>query len=167
MSASNSRNGPWAALLPRAPWSRLIPPPLQLVAVATGVLAVWMRVTGLDGERGGDTLGGGALGPGDIALVGDIPTGLRWPPKWPLPANGGPQLVNLLATAGSVALVGFVESASVAQSFALKHGYDVSPSSELKAVGIVNVVGACSAASPSWRRSGAPPSATTRAPRRR
>ena len=102
-------------------------------------------MTGLDGERGGDTFGGGALGPGDIALVGNVPGGFSTP-SWPrVPSE---YLPSLLTTAASVALVGFLESAAVAQSFAVRHGYDVSPTSELKALGVVNLLGAALGAQP-------------------
>jgi SulP family sulfate permease len=46
----------------------------------------------------------------------------------------------IIQTAVGVTLVGFVESIAVAQLYAQRHGYDISAGSELKALGIANMV---------------------------
>jgi hypothetical protein len=52
-------------------------------------------------------------------------------------------LSSASATAVTVAFVGFIESIAVAKMYAVKHGYDILPSSELKALGVTNMLGAC------------------------
>jgi SulP family sulfate permease len=86
-----------------------------------------------------------APGPGGIALVGAFPTAL---PSLALPSVSLERLPLLLSTALSVTLVGFIESVSVANMYALKHGYTVSAESELKALGLANVFGASMGALP-------------------
>jgi hypothetical protein len=57
----------------------------------------------------------------------------------PLPAVprvGWDELVGLLPGAIAVAIIGYAESATVAESMANEHGYDVEPDRELRAVGI-------------------------------
>jgi SulP family sulfate permease len=74
-----------------------------------------------------------------IGLVGVVPGGF---PTLAVPHFPSVDVVwELLPTAVSVTFVGFIESIAVAQMYALKYGYDVAPSSELKALGTTNIVG--------------------------
>ena len=93
--------------------------PRFLVVVAGGALAVW-----------------GLQLP--IAVVGDVPASL---PRLTLPPWDPQAWRSLLPMAVTIALVGFMESISVAKNFARLHRYDVDPDQELNALGIANVVG--------------------------
>ena len=59
-----------------------------------------------------------------------------------LPALSGSALFSLLPTVTSVVFVGFIESIAVAKLYAQKHSYEVSVSTELKALGATNIAGA-------------------------
>jgi sulfate permease, SulP family len=62
---------------------------------------------------------------------------------FPVPAVpwvGWHELVGLLPGAVAVAIVGYAESATVAESMANEHGYVVEPDRELRAVGIANIL---------------------------
>jgi SulP family sulfate permease len=62
---------------------------------------------------------------------------------FPLPAVprvGWDELVGLLPGAIAVAIIGYAESATVAESMANEHGYDVEPDRELRATGIANIL---------------------------
>ena len=50
-------------------------------------------------------------------------------------------LPQVFATTFGVLLVGFVESIAVAKMYAQKHGYEINGGTELKAVGLTNIVG--------------------------
>lgn len=66
------------------------------------------------------------------------------PSSAPLPRLPGiPQanLPQLFATTFGVILVGFMESIAVAKLYAQKHGYEISASTELKALGLTNILG--------------------------
>ena len=53
---------------------------------------------------------------------------------------GWDELVGLLPGAIAVAIIGYAESATVAESMANEHGYDVEPDRELRATGIANIL---------------------------
>lgn len=88
-----------------------------------------------------------ALGLADrgVRIVGEVPSGLPLPS---VPALDLSRLGALLPTAITIALVGFLESISVAKAFARKNGYEVDANQELRALGAANVVGLFSAAYP-------------------
>lgn len=71
-----------------------------------------------------------------IAIVGDIPTGL---PPVVLPDLGGHIWLELMAPAGLIALIGFVESVSVAQTLAAKRRQRIDPNQELIGLGSANL----------------------------
>ena len=96
--------------------------PRFLLVVVGGALAVWGL--GLD-SRG-------------VAIVGSVPGGL---PSPQVPTLGLSQITDLLPIAITIALVSFMESISVAKSFARTHRYDVDADQELKALGLANVFG--------------------------
>lgn len=131
----------WA--LPRAPWSKALPAPLQVSAGAILLFFAWMKAAGLSGRfTPGPDAGPDAVdtfrGPFDIPIVGTITSALPAPA---LPAFSLGELPRLLRAAAAVALVGFIESAAVAQTYATQFGYEVSPASELKALGATNLLG--------------------------
>ncbi len=102
--------------------------PRFLVVVVGGALAVWGL--GLDDR---------------VAIVGSVPSGL---PGLSLPALDVGSVVDLLPTAITIALVGFMESISVAKNFARQNGYAVDADQELEALGLANVAGSMISAYP-------------------
>lgn len=73
-----------------------------------------------------------------VSVVGPVPSGL------PAPRLVLPDLVDLsalLPVALAIALVGFMESIAVAKVYATRHGYEVDPDRELKALGAANLAG--------------------------
>lgn len=96
--------------------------PRFLLVVAGGTLAVW----GLD------------LGSAGVAIVGDVPSGLPAPS---LPSLELSAIRDLLPIAITIALVGFMESISVAKNFARANKYEVDADQELKALGLANIAG--------------------------
>lgn len=101
-----------AKALPRAPG--------PLVVAAGSTLAVYLF--GLN-ERG-------------VGIVGDVPRGL---PGFSLPPLELEPARALLTAALTVALVGFVESISVAKAIAAREKYKIDPDGELRALGLANV----------------------------
>ena len=80
-----------------------------------------------------------------VAVVGNIPSGLphlQW--IWP----SVEQVRLLAAPAFVIALVGFVESVSVAQSLAIKRGERIDPDRELRGLGLANLASAVSGGFP-------------------
>lgn len=90
------------------------------LAVLGSTLAVW--ALGLD-----------AAG---VAVVGDIPAGLPTPS---LPAFDAAMISALLVPAALIALVGYAESISVAQTLAARRRQSVDPDRELIALGVANL----------------------------
>jgi SulP family sulfate permease len=101
--------------------------PMLAVIVSTA----WVAVFDLDQCHG-------------VAVVGAVPGGLPGLPALEqlLPSASG--LQALLLPALLIALVGFVESVSVAQSLALKRGERISPDRELIGLGAANLASALS-----------------------
>lgn len=84
-------------------------------------------------------------GPGGVSVVGPVPAGLPgWPGQWPALA----QWSELLLPAALLALVGFVESVSVAQSLALRKQQRIDPDRELLGLGAANLASALSGGYP-------------------
>lgn len=102
--------------------------PMVLVLAAIGL------VVGLDL----DTAAG-------VAVVGPIPAGL---PSLQLAVPSAAQLQALFVPAVMIALIGFVESVSVAQSLANKRGERVSADAELRGLGVANLASAVSGGFP-------------------
>lgn len=103
--------------------------PRALVVVVVGTVAVWA----LDLESSG------------VAIVGAVPAGLPTPsvPHFDLAVAR-----ELLPTALTIALVGFMESIAVAQAFARRHRYSLRADQELVALGVANLGGAFFSAYP-------------------
>jgi SulP family sulfate permease len=112
------------------------PPPLLLVVAA---MAATAAVMAMGGDRGGGPPAFATAA--GVALTGAVPMALPVPALSP-PLLSAADVRALLPTALTVALVGFVESAAVAKLYALKHAYEVSINTELKAVGTTNLLGA-------------------------
>jgi SulP family sulfate permease len=117
-----------AGLAPKSAdlWAKLAP--MGVVLLALGAVAGF----GLDTRAG-------------IRVVGDIPAGL---PSFAiiLPTVG--QLQALVVPAVMIALIGFVESVSVAQSLAIKRGERINPDAELRGLGAANLASAVSGGFP-------------------
>jgi SulP family sulfate permease len=98
-------------------------------AVGASTLAVW-------------GLGLGEMG---VRTVGDIPRGL---PGLSLPAFDLDLLTLLLMPAAMIAIVGYVESISIAQTLAAKRRQSIDPDRELVALGAANLGAAVTSAMP-------------------
>ncbi len=101
-------------------WNKRIPG--ALVVVTLGTLATW--ALGLN-EQG-------------VRIVGDVPQGL---PSPALPAISAADVLELLPTALTIALVAFMEAISVAKALARRHRYEVDANQELIGLGAANLVG--------------------------
>lgn len=80
-----------------------------------------------------------------VAVVGTIPQGL---PSLQLSWPAREQVTSLFLPAFMIALVGFVESVSVAQSLAIKRGQRIDPNAELRGLGAGNLASALSGGFP-------------------
>ncbi|WP_082151616.1 SulP family inorganic anion transporter [Caenimonas sp. SL110] len=99
-----------------------------------------------------------------IAVVGVIPAGL---PRLAVTMPTMPQLQALAVPAVMIALIGFVESVSVAQSLAIKRGERINPDAELRGLGAANLASALSGGFPvtgGFARSGVNFAAGARSP---
>ena len=103
--------------------------PRFLVVVGASTLAVWWL--GLDAQG--------------VKIVGEVPAGLPAPS---LPAFDFEAFDALLPMAITISLVGFMESISVAKSFARQNKYEVDANQELKGLGLANLFGALFGAYP-------------------
>ena len=102
--------------------------PMAIVLLSIAAVAFWQ----LDTRHG-------------VAVVGTIPQGLpslqlAWPTR--------EQVLQLFLPAFMIALVGFVESVSVAQSLAIKRGQRIDPNAELRGLGASNLASALSGGFP-------------------
>ena len=70
-----------------------------------------------------------------VAIVGKVPSGL---PSVGVPSVPSENIPTLIAAAGGMLLVIFSESLGAAQTFAVKHGYEIDPNQELIALGAAN-----------------------------
>lgn len=80
-----------------------------------------------------------------VGVVGSIPAGL---PSLALTLPTMGQLQALAVPAVMIALIGFVESVSVAQSLAIKRGERINPDAELRGLGAANLASAISGGFP-------------------
>lgn len=94
--------------------------PRFLVVVVLSTLVVWLF--GLHNKG--------------VAIVASVPQGL---PDVVFPLFSTELLVRLWPAAMTIALVGFMESVSVAKAFASKHRYEIRPNQELIALGLANI----------------------------
>ena len=103
--------------------------PGALLVVVLSTLVVWLF--GLH-DRG-------------VAIVGKVPAGL---PGFSLPSLELAQIEELFPIALAIALVGFMESISVAKAFATKHRYEIDANKELVGLGVANLAGSLFSAYP-------------------
>ncbi|MES2633745.1 MAG: sulfate permease [Pseudomonadota bacterium] len=99
-----------------------------------------------------------------VAVVGMIPAGL---PSLAVTMPTISQLQALAVPAVMIALIGFVESVSVAQSLAIKRGERINPDAELRGLGAANLASALSGGFPvtgGFARSGVNFAAGARSP---
>jgi len=82
-------------------------------------------------------VGLGSLAGHGVEVIGEIEGAVPLPA---IPAVGWDELVELLGGAAAVAVIGYAESATVAESMANEHGYTVEPDRELRAVGAANIL---------------------------
>ncbi|HEX4881921.1 MAG TPA: sulfate permease [Porticoccaceae bacterium] len=102
--------------------------PLVLVALAIAVAALSDA-----GTRWG------------VATVGQVPAGL---PRLQLDFLAAPGWLELLPSAALIALIGYVESISVAKALAFRRREKIDPDQELRALGLTNIAAACAGAMP-------------------
>ena len=102
--------------------------PMVIVLLAVGAVVGF----GLDTHSG-------------VKVVGQIPSGL---PEFGVPLPTIEQLRSLAVPAIVIALIGFVESVSVAQSLAHKRGERIDPNAELRGLGAANLASAFSGGFP-------------------
>jgi len=95
--------------------------PAALLAVSIGAVIVW--AANLEGK---------------VAIVGTVPAGL---PDMRVPPLDWELMKTLLPSAITIALVAFMESIAVSQTYARKNNYTVRPSRELVALGFSNLAG--------------------------
>lgn len=128
-------------------WSRKsLKPTLRVLKVPEGIAVLLSRtgpvmvviasilfVVGLDLDAKG------------VAVVGDVPQGL---PPLSLPALDLSLWITLLPAATLIALIGFVESVSVAQTLAAKRRQSISPDQELIGLGMASLAAAFSSGYP-------------------
>jgi SulP family sulfate permease len=101
-----------------------------MVVVLLAIAAVWALK--LDTSAG-------------VAVVGNIPAGL---PTLAFTLPSISQVQALAVPAVMIALIGFVESVSVAQSLAIKRGERINPDAELRGLGAANLASAFSGGFP-------------------
>ncbi len=112
-----------------APIAKLLGKTGLLIAVVGSTLLVWG--TGLD-QHG-------------VSIVGDIPRGL---PPFALPEFNLSLIQLLAAPALMIAIVGYVESVSIAQTLAAKKRQFIDPDRELVALGLANLGAGVTSAMP-------------------
>ncbi|MFK8003653.1 MAG: SulP family inorganic anion transporter, partial [Polyangiales bacterium] len=100
-------------------WKKSFPRALVVVALSIGLSTL---------------LGWGTMG---VDVVGDVPPGL---PTLSLPPIAFDTLRQLASTALTIAFVGYLTMISIAQTFANRGGYQLSPNRELGAAGAANLV---------------------------
>jgi len=76
-----------------------------------------------------------------LPIVGAVPAGMPVP-SLPTFAAIGNNVTSLLITAFVIAILGFMESFAVADTYARKHGYEIDANQELFGLGAANLVGA-------------------------
>jgi len=81
-----------------------------------------------------------------VKVVGSIPGGVD--DLWSAPELDLSQGKKLMAAALSIAVIGFMESISIAKALAISHGYKLVAGQELVALGAANIVGSCFSAYP-------------------
>ena len=106
--------------------AKLAPMGIVLLSIAA------VTVAGLDVRQG-------------VAVVGSIPQGL---PSLHLPWPGIEQVAVLALPAFAIAMIGFVESVSVAQSLAIKRNERIDANAELRGLGAANLASALSGGFP-------------------
>lgn len=118
------------ALGMRAGTARVASRTAPLVVVLASTLAV--VALRLDGAHG-------------VAVIGDLPTGL---PTFGLSVPTWELVVALLPSAALIAIVGYVESVSIAKTLASRRRQSIDPNQELIALGAANVGAAVSGGMP-------------------
>ncbi len=80
-----------------------------------------------------------------VATVGSVPRGLPLPS---LSFLAGPGWLELLPSALMIAVIGYVESISVARVLAFRRREKIDPDQEFRALGLTNIVASCAGAMP-------------------
>lgn len=119
-------------------WSRkALAPLLQKLGLPTRLATIFARLSPIVAVVGSGLAAWGLdLGNQGLALVGHVPAGL---PALGLPSLSVPMIQTLLVPAVMIAVLGFVESVSVAQGLAAKKRERIHPDQELIALGGANI----------------------------
>ena len=127
-------------LLPRWKYTQRLPAPLIVVFVSIAVMATWM----LSMDDRGEMTGGALLSEAGLQVVGEVPSDLPSPQLY-LPgvmsSLSWSDVVTLLPSAITITFVSFIQNVAVSKGYAVRFGYDLDASSELRALGIANIVG--------------------------
>lgn len=115
-----------------------LPAELAVRLARTGPLIVVMVATAVVGGLGLDAAS-------KVAVVGTIPAG---PPRFAAPSFDTTIWADLAPSSLAIALVSFVESVAIAKVLAAKRRERVAPDQELIGLGLANVAGAFTGASP-------------------
>lgn len=107
-----------------------------LVAII-GISAVWSRAAGMIAVVVSSTVAVAIGGwRGDLPVVGALPSGL------PAPALNGlmwSDVRSLIGPAFGIALIAFADTSVLSRAYAVRHGYTVSGSHEMGAIGLSNI----------------------------
>lgn len=128
-------------------WSRAgLVPALKRLGISVGTAKLLSKAALLV-TVAGTTLAAWAFGLDQfgVAVVGDIPRGL---PQMGLPAFDPGLIQLLIAPAAMIAIVGYVESMSIAQTLAARKRQFINPDRELVALGLANLGAGISSAMP-------------------
>lgn len=105
---------------------KLLGPMGPLISCVVGILMVWL-IKPLSEDY-------------NVGYVGEVPSGIF--PVSITKLNFG-LLPDILPTAVSATLIGYMESVAIGKNLAAKHGYEIDAGQEMLALGISNVVGGC------------------------
>jgi SulP family sulfate permease len=114
--------------------ARYVPSPLVGLVLSILVFWIWQEADGASPE----VSPGVYRNPVGVSLVGKVPQDF---PNVSFPNLSVDYTAQLLATSVSVFLVAYLEHVAVTKTYAVKHGYDVYPTSELVALGVSNAIG--------------------------
>jgi sulfate transporter 4 len=105
---------------------KLLGPMGPLISCTVGILLLWLCEPLRDKW--------------EVSYVGFVPSGFQAPSIGKLRFE---KIGELLPTAATACLIGYMESVAIGKSLASKHGYEIDAGQEMLALGISNLVGGC------------------------
>jgi len=130
---------------------RRLPAPAAVVVIS--IVVTYLIAVATDNNEPGVTRVAG------IGIVGEVNGGVPTPSlgSGAFSIGGFDEFLRLLASAASIAFIGFLESISVAKYYALKEHDNIDPNQELRALGFASLIGSFFSSYPafgSFSRSG-------------